>query len=430
MTENKKGKQNEYDMFMANTVFPEAESIFSINNQPLGTIKAQALIVLDTNALLVPYNIGKESLNQIETTYKQLAQTGRLMVPGQVAREFANNRTKKILDLFQKLNRKRNSIESLKIEKYPLLESFSEYQSALEIESEINKKLKDYRKSIAGILEKIRSWNWDDPVSQLYAELFTDGVVFDPNLDKNKMQEELLRRNLHKLPPGYKDSSKNDSGIGDLVIWFTILEASKSKEKDVIFVSGDQKSDWWHRVENQALYPRYELVDEFRRESNGFSLHIITFANFLNLYGATKDIVKEVRDEENKITGNTLHGKFLYNFISRNHLIWTFLDKYLILEKAIENLFKAHDYSSYSKLIGMSDNRMLYQVNILSSDNIVDGELTNRIYKLIRIRDNIYHDNNISKAFLEKDSLVLIQSGIIDLNEVIQAIQGIDIGNI
>lgn len=218
MTENKKGKQNEYDMFMANTVFPEAESIFSINNQPLGTIKAQALIVLDTNALLVPYNIGKESLNQIETTYKQLAQTGRLMVPGQVAREFANNRTKKILDLFQKLNRKRNSIESLKIEKYPLLESFSEYQSALEIESEINKKLKDYRKSIAGILEKIRSWNWDDPVSQLYAELFTDGVVFDPNLDKNKMQEELLRRNLHKLPPGYKDSSKNDSGIGDLVI--------------------------------------------------------------------------------------------------------------------------------------------------------------------------------------------------------------------
>ncbi|MEL7408280.1 MAG: PIN-like domain-containing protein, partial [Cyanobacteria bacterium J06558_2] len=206
--------------------------------------------------------------------------------------------------------------------------------------------------------------------------------------------------------------------------------ASKSKEKDVIFVSGDQKSDWWHRVENQALYPRYELVDEFRRESNGFSLHIITFANFLNLYGATKDIVKEVRDEENKITGNTLHGKFLYNFISRNHLIWTFLDKYLILEKAIENLFKAHDYSSYSKLIGMSDNRMLYQVNILSSDNIVDGELTNRIYKLIRIRDNIYHDNNISKAFLEKDSLVLIQSGIIDLNEVIQAIQGIDIGNI
>ncbi|MEL7409805.1 MAG: PIN domain-containing protein, partial [Cyanobacteria bacterium J06558_2] len=226
MTENKKGKQNEYDMFMANTVFPEAESIFSINNQPLGTIKAQALIVLDTNALLVPYNIGKESLNQIETTYKQLAQTGRLMVPGQVAREFANNRTKKILDLFQKLNRKRNSIESLKIEKYPLLESFSEYQSALEIESEINKKLKDYRKSIAGILEKIRSWNWDDPVSQLYAELFTDGVVFDPNLDKNKMQEELLRRNLHKLPPGYKDSSKNDSGIGDLVIWFTILESA------------------------------------------------------------------------------------------------------------------------------------------------------------------------------------------------------------
>src|SRR5205085_6004956 len=48
----------------------------------------------------------------------------------------------------------------------------------------------------------------------------------------------------------------------------------------------------------QALYPRYELIDEFRRSSGGQSFHIIKFSTFLDLYGASKKVVEEVRKEE------------------------------------------------------------------------------------------------------------------------------------
>src|SRR5262249_54130348 len=103
---------------------------------------------------------------------------------------------------------------------------------------------------------------------------------------------------LYKLPPGYKDAGKDDEGIGDLLIWQTILEVAKTHGKSVIFVSADQKPDWWSKSEGSALYPRYELIDEFRRISLGQSFHIIRFSGFLDLYGASKEVVKEVQREE------------------------------------------------------------------------------------------------------------------------------------
>lgn len=57
----------------------------------------------------------------------------------------------------------------------------------------------------------------------------------------------------HRLPPGFKDSTKTENKYGDLIIWYEILEHLKtlnerlSKDKtqwNVIFVSNDEKPDW------------------------------------------------------------------------------------------------------------------------------------------------------------------------------------------
>ncbi|MBK7181195.1 MAG: hypothetical protein IPH82_29115 [Chloroflexi bacterium] len=113
-------------------------------------------------------------------------------------------------------------------------------------------------------------------------------------------------RQTHKIPPGYKDAAKDDDGIGDLLIWHTILQVGKERNANVIFVSGEEKADWWHKSEGQVLYPRYELVDEFRRASDEKSFHITSFSQFLNLFGASESIVKEVREEENQIRSEDL----------------------------------------------------------------------------------------------------------------------------
>ena len=59
-------------------------------------IKNECFVVLDTNVLLVPYTVSKTSLQAIRNAYLQLIELKRLVVPGQVAREFAKNRPNKI----------------------------------------------------------------------------------------------------------------------------------------------------------------------------------------------------------------------------------------------------------------------------------------------------------------------------------------------
>ena len=106
------------------------------------------------------------------------------------------------------------------------------------------------------------------------------------------------RRNLNKIPPGYKDGGKDDGGPGDLLIWNTILHVGRSSKKHVMFVTGEKKTDWWHKASDGPLYPRFELVEEFRRASDGKTFHIVSFAELLESSGADADTVEEVRREQ------------------------------------------------------------------------------------------------------------------------------------
>jgi rRNA-processing protein FCF1 len=295
--ESSNKKDKDADILIANTIYPEAEPIFGVRLKPLEEIKSDCFIVLDTNALLVPYTTSKDSLEQIRRTCKALAGEKRLIIPGQVAREFAKNRAKKIGELYQQLSAKRDSAPTIKKEEYPLLESVKEYQESLRLEDELNKQLGEYRKAINKVLDHVKAWAWDDPVSLLYGELFTGGVVMDVSFDEGDVRKEFARRKLHNIPPGYKDAA-----AGDLLIWLTILEIGKAHKKSLIFVSGDEKADWYHISNKQPLYPRFELVDEYRRASGGQSFHIVHFSKFLGLYGASERVVEEVRKEEVQIS--------------------------------------------------------------------------------------------------------------------------------
>ena len=290
--------ENNFDIFISNSVYPDAESIFTARLQPLEEIKDDSFVVLDTNALLVPYTISPKSLGEIRETYENLVSKSRLIIPGQVAREFAKQRANKLSELFQQLNRKLSNLPQLQRGKYPLLENLPFYQDAISLEKEIDELLREYKRTIGNVLQSIREWTWDDPVSSLYSELFSKGVVIDPELDKDELKDELSRRKTHHIPPGYKDAGKDDKGIGDLLIWFTILEIGKQHKQSVIFVSGDEKTDWWYQSEGQALYPRYELIDEYRRCSDGQSFHIVSFSGLLDLYGVSEEVISEIREKE------------------------------------------------------------------------------------------------------------------------------------
>ncbi len=150
--------------------------------------------MLDTNVLLVPYGIGKDSLQKISETYENLIHDERLIIPGQVCREFAKNRANKLTELYQQFNRKINKLDKLQKGKYPLLESIDFYDKVVNIEEKIDNLLDEYKKAIQDLLGHIQGWAWNDPVSLIYAELFTKDVIFDLDIDKDQFSSEWDRR--------------------------------------------------------------------------------------------------------------------------------------------------------------------------------------------------------------------------------------------
>ena len=299
MTSN--DKSGEYDIFIGGSIYPDPHYIFTYQPQKLEEIKDQCFIVLDTNALVAPYSVGEaDVLDQCRKIYQRLIQQKRLFIPGQVAREFAKHRPGKLAEVYQQLSRKKETTPQIQSGKYPLLSSLESYQKMIELERQINTLIQEYQQTIGAVLKCVQNWYWDDPVSLLYRDFFTTDVVIEAALSHEMLEEDLKRRQIHAIPPGFKDVGKEDKGVGDLIIWHTILEIAEKRQESVIFVSSDEKADWFHRSEKIALYPRYELIDEYRRKSGGRSLHILKFSHFLKVFGASEKVVREVQQDEDK----------------------------------------------------------------------------------------------------------------------------------
>jgi len=284
--------------FLRREQFPEAHSVLTWLCQPLTAIKDDAVILLDTNALLVPYATGKDSLAAIAKIYETLIASKRLTIPGQVAREFAVNRTNKMQELHQHLCKSINQGLQVKHAKYPLFEGLGIYDELMAAESELERALSKYRSAVKELKSEVENWGWGDPVSKLYQKLFDPTTIAEPILNDLQLTQDIERRVQNKIPPGYKDASKDDGGAGDIIIWNTILAVGAARKCNMIFVSADRKPDWWCQSGGEPLYPRFELIDEYRRASSGKTLQMTMFSNFLRLFGAEEDVVNIVRKEE------------------------------------------------------------------------------------------------------------------------------------
>ena len=152
--------------------------------------------------------------------------------------------------------------------------------------------------SLGKLRDLVSGWHWNDPVSELYRELFKPNMILDPTIDRTEILAELAWRQSNLVPPGYKDAANAHSGIGDLLIWKAILQIGKQRSCHLIFVSNDEKADWRYRSERKALNPRFELLDEYRRASGGKTLLIVSLAELLRESGATSRVIQEVREEE------------------------------------------------------------------------------------------------------------------------------------
>jgi hypothetical protein len=261
-------KETQFDALVIEKVFPNPGVLLSKVSPSLSGLLKDCIFVLDANTLLAPFLVGKDSLKDVEKVLGKLTKENRLVLSGQAVREYIRHRATKLGDLYGHIhnllsNLPKSPARTLNI---PMLEDDAHYKAAEISAIKVRDAIADYKMKLTAILTDVREWHGDDPVSALYRRLFKDTEIIEHNMALPDLQNDLDRRVIHSIPPGFKDKSKPDGGIGDVIIWHTLLRIGREKKSNVIFVSNDSKSDWMVKSGEDALFPRAELVDEFHRE--------------------------------------------------------------------------------------------------------------------------------------------------------------------
>jgi hypothetical protein len=234
-------RKGEVDLFWLETVFPKPEDVFAYTSPSPESLATEAVFALDANALLAPFQLGSESVANLNNIYQKLAAANRLFAPAHAVREYGKNRARKVADVYVQVNNRLSAMPTASPLDCPMLEGITDYDALKEIESALKEKAKEYKDKLNQLQGVLADWGWNDRVSALYRTVFNATRILQHDLSNEDIRADLTRRNTHKLPPGYKDSDKLDEGIGDLIIWHSLIKLGKDVQKPVIFVSNEER---------------------------------------------------------------------------------------------------------------------------------------------------------------------------------------------
>ena len=289
--------RSDRDPFYRDVLFTDLESILSWNPSPLSSAISDCLVVLDTNVLLAPYQVDSKSLGQIITAYRTLADNDRLFVPAQVLREYAANRSGQILALRQRVRSASQRVSLPTLNVPSVVMELSDFQAATDALDKLVKAKADFEAAVKDLSSTIEGWVSDDPVRHEYASVLA-GRSFQQAISNEDLVIDHDHRVRHSRPPGFKDSDKEDGGIGDIIIWHTILRLGSEFKHDLLFVTNERKGDWWEKSEDKTITPRTELLEEYRGASGGHTFHLASLSTLLRLLDVSPSVVNEVEEAE------------------------------------------------------------------------------------------------------------------------------------
>jgi len=273
----------------------------------------------------------------------------RLWLPHRAADEFFRRRLKVIGaqertydDTIKQISQLEDNLENSRQHPFVSDASMSETTKLFKkLKGELSKGKKRHSKRIK-----------DDEIQNAVAGLF-EGRVGEP-YDTERLAgvyKEGESRYAQKIPPGFKDDQKDNGKYGDLLIWFQIIEYAKEKEKGIVFITDDNKEDWWEKYyEKRTVGPHPKLVEEFREKTKQsfYMYQSDRFMKFAEEYlkqkvdDKTVDEIKAVMKHSRRKDGRTLFtdgdGKsFFCKFDSEKELL---IQKKALLEREMQVLAK------------------------------------------------------------------------------------------
>jgi hypothetical protein len=260
----------------------------------IGSLWQNAVIVFDTNVLLDFYRVSTTGYTEMMSLFKSLSD--RLWIPYHVAAEYHKN-------IFKVLLSQRNIYNSAIENLGKFKKALSEGRTHPYLEGELKTRLADlYKESNDYFNEQKRVFDEEilygkrrDEIAKLYISGKNIGKA-----DKSIVEiaeKEGPSRFQKEMPPGFKDAGKKTNKFGDLIVWKSMIDFSKTAKKPLLFVTSDTKTDWFYCIEGDRVVPDPRLLNEFISES-GQHIYIYSFAQFLHRAKEQKIIVGDVLIEE------------------------------------------------------------------------------------------------------------------------------------
>lgn len=226
-----------------------------------------ASIALDANVLLSLYKVSPTTSTLYLTALEGRKEQG--WIPYQAALEFHRNvhaerarqtagHSERIQIIGTFLEELRKTATKSRLEKTEVQDQAVEKLELLKGELEQQK---------SAIADATNHHKIDELLSRI-SSLYDGRVGEEPTQGQlDALYVEGQERFEGKIPPGFEDEKSKPAPqkYGDFILWKQLMEYAKAQSRDIIFVTDDDKSDWWLKDRKVSLVPRPELVQEFRR---------------------------------------------------------------------------------------------------------------------------------------------------------------------
>ncbi|MCY8186537.1 PIN-like domain-containing protein [Bacillus spizizenii] len=259
--------------------------------KPVTQLLNDSIIVINTNVLLAAYQWREVTVNEVLNALQKIKDENRLRIPLQVIKEFSRNRPHEIQHRINDLDTLISKMQKEKplIEHVPMLEGKDSLKVIEELRANYNKAVKDYRVGLINLRDHLKELFYNDHFLDKIMKL-AEGTILLPEQTEQDLEKEAKERFKLKLPPGFKDSSKEENSAGDFIVWSSILQL----KSNVVFVSGDKKPDWVYQdSKKNPITARRELVEEFFIKTGRDFAHITPKDFITSLNPAVSEHVKE-----------------------------------------------------------------------------------------------------------------------------------------
>lgn len=241
---------------------------FKAHHDKVNSMWQDALFMFDANVLLNLYRYSDKTRDEVFQVLEILSE--KTWFPNQAIYEYLENRLHVIAEQEKSYNTISDELKKIESKfdhprQHPFLSDalLSQLKKAhIDVGDELEKSRDKHRARLS-----------EDDIQEKLAEI-TEGKI-GPEFEIKELQtifNEGKTRYANKIPPGFRDLGKESHSqqraFGDYILWLQIIDKAQKENRNVIFITDDQKEDWWRIFKGKTIGPRPELIKEFQEKTN------------------------------------------------------------------------------------------------------------------------------------------------------------------